>query len=59
MLRRFVNAVLGITLTATALAAQSPASPALPNTPVGAVVKGWYDAYGSGDTLRILDFYRR
>jgi len=23
------------------------------------VVKAWYDAYGSGDTLRILDYYRR
>jgi retinol-binding protein 3 len=59
MLRRFANAALGAALTTTALAAQVPASPALPNTPVGAVVKGWYDAYGSGDTLRILDFYRR
>jgi hypothetical protein len=59
MLRRIANVLLGAALTATALAAQSPASPALPNTPAGAVVKAWYDAYGSGDTLRILDFYRR
>ena len=51
--------LLGAALTATALAAQSPASPSLPNTPAGTVVKAWYDAYGSGDTLRVLDFYRR
>src|SRR6185436_524427 len=30
-----------------------------PNTPAGTVVKAWYDAYGSGDTLQILDYYRR
>ena len=59
MLRRIANVLLGAALTATALAAQSPASPSLPNTPAGTVVKAWYDAYGSGDTLRILDFYRR
>ena len=59
MLRPFANVLLGAALTATALVAQSPASPTLPNTPAGAVVKAWQDAYGSGDTLRILDYYRR
>ena len=59
MLRRLANTLAATALTATALGAQSPASPHLPNTPAGTVVKAWYDAYGSGDTLRILDFYRR
>ena len=56
---RIANALLAAALTTTGLGAQSPASPSLPNTPAGAVVKAWYDAYGSGDTLRILDYYRR
>jgi retinol-binding protein 3 len=58
MLRRFAPLLIGAALTTT-LGAQSPASPSLPNTPAGAVVKAWQDAYGSGDTLRILDYYRR
>ena len=56
---RIANALLAAALTTTGLGAQSPASPSLPNTPAGTVVKAWYDAYGSGDTLRILDYYRR
>ena len=56
---RIANVLLAAALTTTGLGAQSPASPSLPNTPAGAVVKAWYDAYGSGDTLRILDYYRR
>ncbi len=59
MLRRFGNLVVSVALAATALGAQSPASPTLPNTPAGAVVKAWQEAHGSGDTLRILDYYRR
>ena len=51
--------LLAALLTATALGAQSPAAPSFPNTPAGTVVKAWYDAYASGDTVRILDFYRR
>ncbi|HEX6049933.1 MAG TPA: S41 family peptidase [Gemmatimonadaceae bacterium] len=57
---RIANAsLLAAFLTATVLGAQSPAAPSFPNTPAGTVVKAWYDAFGSGDTLRILDFYRR
>jgi hypothetical protein len=52
------NALLGAALITSSLTAQTPAL-SLPNTPAGTVVKAWYDAYGSGDTLRILDFYRR
>jgi retinol-binding protein 3 len=59
MLRRSANLLFGGVLTAATLGAQSPAAPPLPNTPAGTVVKAWYDAYGSGDTVRILDFYRR
>lgn len=56
---RIANVLLAAALTTTGLGAQSPASPSLPNTPAGTVVKAWYDAYGSGDTLQILDYYRR
>ena len=56
---RIANVLLAAALSATGLVAQAPASPALPSTPAGTVVKAWYDAYGSGDTLRILDFYRQ
>jgi hypothetical protein len=59
MLRRLVHLSLTAALSTTALGAQSPVAPPLPNTPVGTVVKAWYDAYGSADTLKILDFYRR
>ena len=59
MLRRFANLLLGAALTTTTLGAQTPATPPLPNTPAGAVVKAWQDAYGSGDTLRIIEYYRR
>lgn len=34
-------------------------SPALPETPVGAVLREWLDAFASGDTIRIRNFYRR
>ena len=34
-------------------------APAIPDTPVGAVLRVWFDAYASGDTSRILNFYRR
>src|SRR5262245_15277180 len=56
---RMANALLGAALITSSLVAQSPTAPSLPNTPAGTVVKAWYDAYGSGDTVRILDFYRR
>ena len=59
MLRRLAYVSLAVVLSATALASQSPVAPPLPNTPAGTVVKAWYDAYGSGDTLKVLDFYRR
>jgi hypothetical protein len=59
MLPRIANMLVVAVLAAARLGAQSPASPPLPGTPAGAVVKAWVDAYGSGDTLRILDFYRR
>ena len=60
MLRRIVGVFsLAAALAATDLNAQARPTPALPNTPAGAVVKAWYDAYGSGDTARVTDFYRR
>jgi hypothetical protein len=49
---------LSLTATTT-LSAQTRATPTIPSTPVGSVVKAWYDAYGSGDTARVTDFYRR
>jgi hypothetical protein len=34
-------------------------TPAIPDTPAGAVLRAWFDAFASGDSIRILDFYRR
>ena len=50
--------LLAAVVAATDLNAQTRATP-IPNSPVGTVVKAWYDAYGSGDTARVTDFYRR
>jgi retinol-binding protein 3 len=44
---------------ATTLSAQMRSTTTIPNTAVGSVVKAWYDAYGSGDTAKVTDFYRR
>jgi retinol-binding protein 3 len=54
-----VSAFLLFTIPASALPAQTRPLPALPSTPVGIVVKAWYDAYGSGDTARVTEFYRK
>ena len=60
MFRRIASGLsLAILVVATGLKAQTSATPSLPNTPAGTVVKAWYDAYGSGDTARVTDFYRR
>ena len=60
MFRQFASALaLAAQLGATGLNAQTRTAPSIPNTPVGTVVKAWYDAYGSGDTARVTDFYRR
>jgi retinol-binding protein 3 len=53
--RVHILALVGSLLPLTARAQ----SPALPDTPVGAVLRVWLDAFASGDTSRILDFYRR
>src|SRR5262245_21383375 len=37
----------------------SAQSPALPDTPAGSVIRVWQEAFNSGDTVRILDYYRR
>jgi len=59
MFRRVALAFsLGVQVTA-GLNAQTRTAPSIPNTPAGTVVKAWYDAYGSGDTARVTDFYRR
>ena len=57
MLRRRVHvlALVGV-LVPLGMHAQSPT---LPDTPVGTVLRVWLDAFASGDTIRILDFYRR
>ena len=60
MFRRFARVfLLAAPLVATGLSAQTRPAPSIPNTPAGAVVKAWYDAYGSSDTARVTDFYRR
>jgi hypothetical protein len=32
---------------------------AIPDTPAGSVIRVWQEAFNSGDTLRIIDYYRR
>src|SRR5689334_21756389 len=34
-------------------------STAIPDTPAGSVIRVWQEAFNSGDTLRIIDYYRR
>ena len=60
MFRRFARVfLLAAPFVATGIGAQTRPTPSIPNTPAGAVVKAWYDAYGSSDTARVTDFYRR
>lgn len=60
MTRRFVGALcLAASLVSARLVAQESKPASIPDTPAGAVVRAWLDAFGSGDTSRILDFYRR
>jgi retinol-binding protein 3 len=57
MFRRRVHALTLVALLAPlAIPAQAPT---IPDTPVGAVLRVWFDAFASGDTNRILDFYHR
>src|SRR5689334_15643683 len=56
MLRRGVGALLVVVAAACRGIAQSTQ---IPDTPVGSVIRVWQDAFNSGDTLRILDYYRR
>lgn len=57
MFRRRVHllALIGSLVPLTARAQ----SPAVPETPVDTVLRAWLGAFASGDTNRILDFYRR
>jgi hypothetical protein len=41
------------------LGAQTATTAPVPDTPVGTVIRVWLDAFASGDTARILDYYRR
>jgi len=34
-------------------------APVIPDSPIGAVLRAWFDAHASGDPGRITDFYRR
>jgi len=56
MLRRGVGALLVVVAAACRGIAQSTQ---IPDTPVGSVIRVWQEAFNSGDTLRILDYYRR
>ena len=60
MLRRSAHVFwLAACLASTRAGAQTAALPAIPNTPAGTVVRAWFEAFGSGDTSRIMDFYRK
>ena len=56
MFRRGLGALALVVVAAWRGIAQSTAIPA---TPAGSVIRVWQDAFNSGDTLRILDYYRR
>jgi hypothetical protein len=60
MCRRIASAFgLIASLASTVVGAQVPSAPSIPNTPVGEVIRVWLDAFRSGDTARIMDYYRR
>ena len=60
MFARLASALyLALSVSAIRLAAQAPTSVPVPNTPVGSVIRAWLDAFASGDTVKILDYYRR
>ena len=60
MFRRIASALcVALTLSASRLGAQASATTPVPNTPVGTVIRAWLDAFASGDTVKILDYYRR
>ncbi len=57
MSRRTISALmLGASLVANCLTAQKAE---IPKTPAGDVIRVWLDAFNSGDTLKILDYYKR
>ena len=55
-----LRTVLLLTTLATVAAAQTQASRAAPpDTPAGAVLRAWLDAFNRGDSARIVAFHRR
>ena len=56
---RLALVALAATAVAPTLDAQTKTRPSIPNTPVGTVVKAWQEAFGSSDTTRVTEFYRR
>jgi len=56
MPRRALAALVLVAAVACRGIAQSTA---IPDTPAGSVIRVWQDAFNSGDTLKILDYYRR
>jgi retinol-binding protein 3 len=59
MSRRSARALVLTVVAATSLGAQTPAPPAIPNTPAGAVLKAWLDAVNSADSLRLDAYYKK
>jgi len=53
--RGFAAFVLAVVVSCRGIAQ----SAAIPDTPAGSVIRVWQDAFNSGDTLKILDYYRR
>ncbi len=48
-----------LTLVAAVACRGIAQSSTIPDTPAGSVIRVWQEAFNSGDTLRILDYYRR
>lgn len=56
---RRLAVVLSLALVTAAPMTAQTAAPTLPDTPIGKVIAVWLDAFRSGDTSKILDYYRK
>jgi retinol-binding protein 3 len=59
-----VLSLLSVALGAGVLSAQSPTPAgrpvtALPDTPIGAMLREWLDAFNNADSVRLADYYRK
>ena len=58
------STLLGLTLSASVISAQAPTpagSPAvaIPDTPIGGMVREWLDAFNNADSVKLTNYYRK